>query len=258
MKHPRGIVLTAALLLTLGAVATKLQAVTVWDLKNDWNLPNNPNGPWSYNAGNTPMPYRVNTAFGPGYSLSPSGFGHVPIWAQSPFTSGFVQAGDIIVHAWDQYNGAGGQANVTWTSPIDGFVDISGFTYLSNYGDRLGRWRLSIDGVEVTGGALVGPPVDTYSSSNPFNFSTGYGGASVLQNVHVSIGDVIQFQFEKLNISASYAGPSGIVGLTITERADTIPDNMHAAKALLLCLLLLVGFARTQRELTIRPSVMRN
>src|SRR5258707_10486025 len=66
-------------------------AGTVYDLKNDWNPPANPNGVWSYNAGSVPLPYQAYADWltGPAYSLNPnqSSLEVAPAWFREESTS---------------------------------------------------------------------------------------------------------------------------------------------------------------------------
>lgn len=80
-------------------------------------------------------------------------------------------------------------------------------------------WRLLINGVEVTGGNVS--KSNPYSSADPFGFSEGYGGQTVLiQNVEV--GDTVIIEIEKTTEWAYFLG----VDMTIktADEIATVPE----------------------------------
>jgi hypothetical protein len=169
----------------------------IYDLKNDWNPPANPNGVWSYNTGNTPLPFQLIAGLPTGtpgayiWDTNLSDHQFLPLWFQASGLFSGVQSGDIVVHTQDDGNGVGlGPANVTWTSPIAGLASISGNVWqLKNIPERSNHWSLYDNGVLLTGGDITG--ADAYDRTNPFDFSAGTGGPSMLQNIPVLPGDVL-------------------------------------------------------------------
>ena len=166
------------------ATLSGVDAASVWDLRSDWSNTKNSNGVWSYNAGTSPLRHVSQWSLGPNLS----GWGpNLPFWFRSPSTSSQEwQAGDVIVHTQDDFNGAGyGPANVTWTSPIAALVDISGAVWMAadtgsiGGGLRGNKWNLYIRGKLVSTGTIGGG--DSYSRANPFRFGLGSGGSSVFR-----------------------------------------------------------------------------
>ena len=97
--------LWAALLGSALFNATSLHAAHVWDLAGDWtgnpatshpSLPINPNGPWSYGGSQV----WLNDFGAPAYSIQP---GQVSLSSDAP-----------------------GNSYATWTSPINGTVEVTG------------------------------------------------------------------------------------------------------------------------------------
>jgi hypothetical protein len=64
-----------------------------------------------------------------------------------------------------------GLANVTWTSPINGVVDISGAVWMGRDIGRANDWRLYLNGGLLTGGSIWSG--DPYSRASPFTFESG-------------------------------------------------------------------------------------
>lgn len=185
-----------------------------YDLTADWSNASNPNGVWSYNEGINALPH-VNSwqsASGgwgqQGWAESENGNDRLPFWFQSngaePFTHDWL-TGDIVVHTTDAANGVGnGFANVTWTSPVAGTADISGAVWIGRENGRSDHWRLTIGGVTVTEGDIASG--DVYSRATPFDLATGTGGATVLNQVPVSVGTVIALQFERTSTFGEFVG----------------------------------------------------
>jgi hypothetical protein len=148
-----------------------------------------------------------------------------------------LQIGDVFMHSTDGANGGGhGVANVIWTSPIDGFVDIAGNTWMTRDIGRSNQWTLSLNGVALsTGNISSGVP---YSRADPFQFANGSGGSSVLTGIFVSVGDVIRLDISKTSGAGDFAG----VNLSISE--VPIPSAMWLFGSGLLGL---VGMARKKK-----------
>jgi hypothetical protein len=151
-------------------------------MSGGWSNTTNPNGPWSYNQGNTPLPLV------PDWTQGPMNGCKQPAWAPSnnagDFLPGLMKAnscsakslgtdphngkrnvlsGDIVVHTVDGYNGnpGAGVANILFTLPegYNGKYSISGFVWDAGlyYGtSRPQGWVLLVNGVQKAAGTLGG------------------------------------------------------------------------------------------------------
>ncbi len=212
---------TQSLILSLEAASALLNpaaSAAVHDLVADWSYEENPNGAWSYNEREYPLPHVdwwQRTIGGwseaqPAWADSEDGNDRLPVWFKSSGKeTEFMgdldwQEGDVVMHSWDPYNGAGnGEGNVTWACPGDGTIDIEGAIWLGREW-RGNDWLLYLDDVELTHGRIE--PGDEYSRENPMTFDLGSGGASVLQNVAVSAGDVLKLEVVKITIYGDFCG----------------------------------------------------
>jgi hypothetical protein len=200
----------------------------IWNLAADWSDTNNPNGVWSYNHGTLP----ISTHHGdwphfafvqPAWSEQPfPAFGHIPAWFKATGTPGGPfdwQSGDVIVHGSDPFSGPrpNDPANVTWTSPIAGLVEISGRTWLGRDVGRSADWSIYLNGTLLTKGSLTS--TDPYDSANPFDFSTGSGGPSALIQ-SIDIGDVIEFEVVRTHFFGEFVG----VDMTIQQAGSVVPN----------------------------------
>ena len=78
-------------------------------------------------------------------------------------------------------------------------------------------WTLRVNGSRISGGSLTSD--DSFTSSNPFDFSAGDGGTSAL-SFPVSVNDVIAL---KLRRPSTY--PSNeFVGVDLTITATPVPE----------------------------------
>jgi len=213
--------LLVALALLAGAPAAR--ALT-WDLADDWSDTANPNGVWSYNgAPGTPIAGHVadwdtgSSAFlgaQPAWAAATlPAPGHVPMWMKSVGTG--AAAIDLPSGAVGLHGAENAAAGVTWTSPIDGAVDLTGGTWqFVKSGVHAGRsmtWTILLNATVLTSGVISG--ADAFNSAAPFDFATGSGGAAAISNLSVQTGDVITLQFTKISVNATFAG----VDLTLTE-----------------------------------------
>lgn len=196
--------------------AASAALATTYDLVVDWSDSANPNGPWSYNEGANPLSHVSGwqglagdfTSAQPAWARGPVGNTNLPCWFKSSATVGVThdwQTGDVLTHTTDGFNGIGsGSANVTWTSPGNGSVNISGAVWMGRDIGRGNHWTLSHNGVTLTQGDIFSG--DAYSRSNPFNFASGSGGAPVLTNVPIATGDSIKLQLDKTGSPGDYSG----------------------------------------------------
>lgn len=211
--------------------AISAEAAIIADLQTDYSRTQNPNGAWSYNGGSSPLGYVPNWgSFGPSWTAG----GADLAWTQTPYTSTSAQPGlsfvegDILVHASDGNSTFGviRPANVTWTSPVNTVVDITGGTWLAvNFGDRGSVWSIWLNNVLLTSGTITS--FSAYNHYSPFDFAAGSGGAAALTGISLHQGDVVKLQFDK----TSRWGAMNGVSLTI---AEAIPDT--ASCGTLLCL----------------------
>jgi hypothetical protein len=165
----------------------------VYDLKNDWSTTTNPNGVWSYRAGDQILPLCPNygDTFGPvpAWAVSNDWAGHVPVWLQAQsYGGGGVQPGDIVCHTTAGYSTWQGEARVVWSSDMAGEIQISGNAWMARDIARSERWRLYVKGNLVSWGDIWSG--DPYSYANPFDFRNGSGGQSVLRT-NVAVGDQV-------------------------------------------------------------------
>ena len=205
----------------------------VYDLAADWSDTINPNDPWSYNSapGASILTHfddwdSLNLDFTsdqPAWAAAQSPtVGHIPAWFKtaSPTISTDLPIGTVGVHGSDPFNAVPfTDAGVSWTSPADGDVAISGGLWLAR--KTLGRsmdWRLKINGTLISDGSLTS--TDSFTSVNPFDFAVGSGGAGAL-NFPVVAGDVIDLEVVQAPASpfAEFVG----INLAITETVTTVP-----------------------------------
>lgn len=204
-----------------------------FSLSGDWSSTTNPNGPWSYNQGTTPLPLV------PGWGSIAAGGCNQPAWAPSAnvgnFLPGFMQpnscalsifgidpnnglanvmAGDIVTHTVDGFNGnlALGVANFKFTLPGGGGAyQISGFVWdaaLNTGTSRPQDWELLVNGVEKASGLLIGNL--PRSEAETFNIVAG-----------LSAGDTVDL--ELYMDSSSSAGYYVGTNMSISE-VSTIPE----------------------------------
>jgi Putative binding domain, N-terminal len=201
------------------------EIVTTYDLAAGWSDVINPNGVWSYNrAPAVAITNRVadwdtsNNLFGSpqaAWAAAPyPAAGHVPMWFKrvSDSTTLDFPVGRVGMHGSETSN-----AGVTWTSPLDGAVDISGGVWqAAKTGAHAGRsmnWRVLKNGLALTGGSVSSS--DSFTSASPFVLQNGSGGAAALTHLNVSRGDVITLELFKASSFTSFVG----VNLTITARS---------------------------------------
>jgi hypothetical protein len=188
---------------------------TVYDLKTDWSDTTNPNGPWTYNQGVTPLPLIADFIPGksqPAWAWVPiTSSGHTPIWLKAVENGigGDVLLGDVVVHGTDPNNTNGsGEANVTWTSNLAGTAQISGNVWFAGGEGRSVDWYLQFNDYTLASGTVWDG--DPWYRDHPFNFGTF--------SRTLAAGDVISFQ-----TNASSGSVAHFVGVNLTIDAVPVP-----------------------------------
>jgi len=203
------------------------QAGVIYDLNADWSDAANPNGAWTYRHGTTALPSQANylpshfPAGQPAWAVAPFGAGHIPSWLRNSTPAVIAGMdfliGDVIVHAHDNANGAGlGVANVIWTSPTDGFVDIHGAVWLARNIGRSTRFNLFHNSILLaTGDLFTGDP---FSRATPLEFSA--------LNLATSAGDVIRLEILRTSTFGEFTGVNLTIDLSQPDAAIPEPSTL--------------------------------
>ncbi len=195
----------------------------VYDLRLDWTDAVNPNGTWTYREGANALPQ--TPAWGtqgflgtqPAWARSAPGAGNtfLPGWFRSGALTDLSYdwlSGDIVVHTTDGTNGVGnGNANVIWTSPFTGTVDISGSVWRGRSIGRGNDWFVYRNGTLLSQGTLADG--DGHGRTNPFQLGTGSGGAAALRDVDVAVGDTLRLEFAKTSNFGDFVGANFTVSV---------------------------------------------
>ena len=195
---------------------SRLQPVPTYDLVTDWSDAANPNGTWTYREGVNALPHvaawenmlGTYTGSQPGWADSEVGTSRLPVWYQSLDLESFVhdfEAGDVAVHTTDDTNGVGnGNANVVWTSPIEGTVDVSGTVWMGREIGRSNDWFVYKNATLLSQGSIASG--DAFSRANPFELTDGSTGPDPFTDVPVAVGDVIRLEFAKTSTFGDLVG----------------------------------------------------
>lgn len=196
----------AALLSPVGIGGTS--AGTTFDLKNDFSLTMNPNGPWSYNLGGSALTALVGD------------WGGVPTltaWTTTataivPPAWGIASAAVVGAHDWlpgdvvgHSTNGAGSTpANVLWTAPTDGFISITGRVWDAAFAPgRNANWRLALNGTILASGAGI---AGTFRGDAAAQFANNIAMGQSLTNLPVIAGDIVRFDLLTTSAVGHFAG----------------------------------------------------
>lgn len=215
----------AALCLTTAASAE------IFDLKADFSLTNNPNGPWSYNLGDAPLTALV------------ANWGGVPTltaWTTTPASvvppAWGIASSDVIgAHDWvagdvvgHSTNGIGSApATVAWTAAADGFISISGRTWDAAFAaGRNAEWTLELNGVTLASRAGI---AGLFRSDAAALFANNIVTGQSLDNLQVNAGDVVRFRLHTTTALGHFAG----VDLTITHQVPAPATVLIASMPLL-------------------------
>lgn len=188
--------LTTMLIVLVVMIQTAAAHGINYNLKNDWSDMQNPNGPWTLNIGSTAMTNHMYRYYSESNVWDVDGSSN-PSWAKTYVTGGWNdrQSGDIIAQAW--WFGST-KTNVTWTSPGDGLIDISGKNWDAYGGNRDGGWSLDINGVTFAQRVgILNLKRDQYGASFADNLLAGKS----LSGIPVQAGDVVMFSVNGISTS---------------------------------------------------------
>lgn len=223
-----------------GAIAPPKPRVA--DLQADWSNTENPHrtefGIWSYNQDSSPLSPIDSWPAIPGIS-GVSGWGpaanrpgemlpfvfRMPPNLQTPDVGADFEAGDIVLHSTDTYNGArNGQGNVVWKSSFSGKVMVSGRLWPLKRIRRQNTWELLLIGegrTVLATGEL--PEDDTVSRKRPSSFKF---------EVAILEGDQLKLQVRRSTRATDTAGDFAGMMLTITEKLESETAEKPASASL--------------------------
>ncbi len=214
--------------------------VVVDDLVADWSETANPNGLWELREGANALPHVAaleGASFSfwghPGWARSENGSDRLPFWFKTVHvplaTPVDFQVGDVVVHTTDDANGIGnGLANVVWTSPSAGHVDVSGAVWIARDIGRSNDWRLLHNGVLLSQGNVASG--DPFDRTSPMCLRLGSGGASALRSVAVAPGDTIRLEFQKTSQYGDFVGT--ILTVSVPEENETLAQSYFLPRSL--------------------------
>ena len=194
-------------------------AAADYDLVADWNPGTNPNGAWAYQSGSVPMPYWssiVALAGSGGYAPSAAGGHFLPVFWQSAGSGS-----DILVHSHDGFNGfsATGEATLTWTSPIDGTIDLSGYFYYAQSSLlRSNEVSVTLAGTPLASATVSYLQHQDYANRYTFSFN----------DLTVAAADKLSITFIR---SPGFA-PGTVTALDIHIVAQPVPEPATVAQML--------------------------
>jgi hypothetical protein len=248
-----------AALVCLSAPAT----ADVFDLKSDWSEISNPNGSWTFREGSNSLPFVADwtplSNYDPAYNVgghiaqpawvpTPNVGSNLPGWfkaAVTPASNGVLdptavgldwQAGDVIVHTTDPFNGVGkGIASVLWSSPAAGIAHIYGNVWdARNSLGRTNHWDLLINGLSHASGDLAGSNADSFDRAHPASFD--------LSSVNLALGDTVELRVFRTGRVGDF------VATNVTVDVMTPIPEPETYTMLLVGLVLIIGFARYARQ----------
>lgn len=229
---------SACVLLSLLALVAALPAraqAQVWDLAADWSDSANPNGPWSYMAGPSPVPtsqaawgacWNFFTPDQSAWAASDCGSGHIPAWLRLDANPNFwidAGTGEVVVHTWDSANGPVGwnPVAVKWTSPVAGPVDVSGKVWLARHIGRNVVANVLVNGAAIDTVSLVSG--GSWTRATPYAFSHA---------VTVSPGDTVAIEMVTTTAYGDFVGAKlTIVSAGTPLVADTTCVSLAAGGA---------------------------
>jgi hypothetical protein len=242
--------LAAFAMLGVMSICTAASAATTFSLSGDWSNTTNPNGPWSYNQGSTPLPL-VSAWTAAGAALVGC---NQPAWAPSNNAGDFlpalmnansctakffgtdphnglanVVAGDIVVHTVDSANGnpSLGVADFHFTLPAGdpGRYQITGSVWdagLAFGSARPQAWKLLVNGVQKAAGSLSGSV--PRSQAQKFNVAVDLAGGDTVDLQLFKTGGFGYFVGTNMSLTpvciltdtATYSASTGILTMKLT------------------------------------------
>jgi hypothetical protein len=172
-----------------------------WDVGLDFSASSNPNGPWSYRA----WPDL-------GLMVADSGqHGFGPGWKNPAATYQTIAQGSYLLS-----NEVGGHshAGLRWTSPVDGWVKLSGYLFMGDSSDptRVHWFILKQNGQEFSRGSVKLNPDGTavVGRAGTVNLEEGNGGAAALTR-RVHVGDTMDMGIENINGPGHFYGAKLVI-----------------------------------------------
>ena len=224
------------------------------DLKTNYSEASNPNvasyGTWRYNMGTTLLSPISSWAglpnekgWGPAANVSGN---YIPFLFQAHNLNdltpgnnngvgnyaGAYQVGDIIFHSKDSFNGsANGEANITWTSPGNDVVNITGSLWPTRSPfTRENKYQLILNpsgsNTLLASGFL--PEDGTVTRANPSTFS--------VPSFTIHSGDTLELLIVRAGLTADPAGDFAGVNFTIASVPE--PASLGLLGSGVVCLLL--------------------
>ena len=237
-------VFSALIFLFIGTGFVSTAGAITYDLKTDWSDTNNPNGVWAfYQDVLLPLQsdYFNDGSNWEGYAKTyVYGTGHVPSWLQvdGSWSGADFQVGDIVFHPTSLTSSSppNVESFVTWTSPIDGQISISGNIW---YGEatmpRGVDWYLYLNDDPLAFGTVYNG--DAYDRSNPMTFS----GGGVLS---VQVGDDVKFMGKT---GSGYVFP-WFVGVNLTIDTQPYQQTVPEPTTMILVGLGFIGLAGIRKK----------
>ena len=201
-----------------------------YSLVNDFSNTQNPNGVWSYNYNAAPISvYQTfwwgeagwgNLWIGDGCIIRGSQPTGTDPWGNPAGPSHDWQPGDVMMHALSMpYGGDTTFLNVTWTSPADGMIDISGRAWDGEIlPDRDVAWSLMLNGQTIAQRSSV---LGLYRSDAGAQFASNLVGNNSLTGIPVTQGEVLAFQVATDTYYGQFVGVQENITLTTVPEAGT-------------------------------------
>lgn len=222
MKTPikeSALILVAGLLLIGRAAAaeTKSDGRQIYDLKKDWSNTSNPNGAWSYNQNSAAISQFQTFWWGQagwGYSWIGEGcilkagaypVGMIDPWGDPLTPAHDWKAGDVVMHAVSlPYGGDTTFANISWTSPADGTIDIIGRAWDAQiFDDRDVSWSLIVGGNTVAQRSSVH---GIFRKDKSARFNANRIVKHPLTGIPVTQGEVVEFRIAAMTYYGHFVG----------------------------------------------------
>ena len=231
--HLTGRIAAIACSMALLQLAATAAAVDVYhySLVNDWSDVQNPNGVWSYNLNSSPITTHQTFWWGqPGWGyldFSDGGImkGSYPAnmndpWGDPTGSAHDWQDGDVAMHALSiPYGGDTSFLNVTWTSPADGIIDITGRAWDAKiYSDRVVAWLLIVGGQTI---AQCSSAYGLYRTDPGAQFESNLIGDSQLTGIPVVQGQIVEFRVVAQTYYGQYVGVQEDITLTVVPEPGT-------------------------------------